>query len=562
MTTLFLTYYWRRFIRYFKTRRLAKGITAFLFLGTFFSVALGIFLFSQKGFLLIAKDPYLKTAMPLYVYELFLLIIFYLVFVSALVTGLFALFRGRNDNWILSSPRFRFLPSYAYFVVLISSLWPLIVVALPMLLAVKAVFGLGILATTLTLISMTLLVAFSVAAALLLILALGVGVYAVTSLFSRPRVSLGLVAMGTLLLFIGISYLAWESMVDTDIVELFRAQDVAAPSADIAPIMHQFRFVPSHLTALTLFSSQHGNMKSAFAPVGILALLFLSTALLFRVLSRWYLPVWQSFQEGRFEAKIGVRGVSPGVCKFPRIFVSPLGALFEKEALMMIRDYRNLMWLGFLSFLWFLQTGLNVFLRRNMARYEVEPGAILHIVQALQIIAIVYFIGAFVLRFAFPSFSTERRTAWILAASPLDLGKVFLAKFFFWAFVLSILGIFVGILNASILDIEFVTMWAFLLFTTITIVTVSAFGLALGAVFPNFETDDPQVLSTSLPGLAFILLSLLYGGIAAKVLYDFLEYHNVIELILYEALSVLATAFFVYLPPRFLRKLEFIAVRE
>jgi hypothetical protein len=45
--------------------------------------------------------------------------------------------------------------------------------------------------------------------------------------------------------------------------------------------------------------------------------------------------------------------------------------------------------------------------------------------------------------------------------------------------------------------------------------TVTLYGLALGALFPNFETDDPEILSTSFPGLTFIFTSVMYGAYAA-----------------------------------------------
>jgi Zn-dependent protease with chaperone function len=85
------------------------------------------------------------------------------------------------------------------------------------------------------------------------------------------------------------------------------------------------------------------------------------------------------------------------------------------------------------------------------------------------------------------------------------------------------------------------------------------FGLGLGAIFPNFDSDDPEVISTSLPGLAFIFGSLFYGGVGAYLFYGFLMGNATIgALVGFDALTILLGIAILGLSLRSLRKFEFV----
>lgn len=72
----------------------------------------------------------------------------------------------------------------------------------------------------------------------------------------------------------------------------------------------------------------------------------------------------------------------------------------------------------------------------------------------------------------------------------------------------------IGILNLPLSH----AVYSMLLFISVVVFIVTL-GLSMGAVFPNYETDDPEVISTSMPGLFFTALSLIYGALGAGVLY-------------------------------------------
>ena len=152
-----------RLIReYFKTERTARLITVFLFLFVFVGLAAGLFFFFKHGFAYIKNDSFFGPSISLLAYEFFFLGISALIFASALISGLFGFFQIDAAPWILSSPRFRILPNYIAFKISASSLWPLIFVALPGLLAISSVSHLGAGAVLIMILALIFLAIFAV----------------------------------------------------------------------------------------------------------------------------------------------------------------------------------------------------------------------------------------------------------------------------------------------------------------------------------------------------------------------------------------------------------------
>ena len=138
---LLLRHHLRRIGRYFRRNRVAKIITVFLFLLVFAAIAAGVYLFFTRGLRSIAGDPFLRVAIPLYINELFFLIVGYLMASSALISGLFALFR-KEDSWVVATPRYRAIPWNVAREVSAAALWPLLLIAIPAVIALRSLFDL------------------------------------------------------------------------------------------------------------------------------------------------------------------------------------------------------------------------------------------------------------------------------------------------------------------------------------------------------------------------------------------------------------------------------------
>ena len=75
LTTLLRHYRYNRARHFFSSSPIARGITAFLFIVVLGFVAIGIYQFGVYGLRFITTEAYLRDALPLYVYELFFLIV-------------------------------------------------------------------------------------------------------------------------------------------------------------------------------------------------------------------------------------------------------------------------------------------------------------------------------------------------------------------------------------------------------------------------------------------------------------------------------------------------------
>jgi len=162
--------------------------------------------------------------------------------------------------------------------------------------------------------------------------------------------------------------------------------------------------------------------------------------------------------------------------------------------------------------------------------------------QALQFIVAVYFICSFTLRFVFPAFSIEKKTAWILASAPINFRRIYFGKYLFYSLFFVAVGILMSYINIGILNLPFTyAAYSILLFVSVVIFIITL-GLSLGAIFPNFETDDPEIISTSMPGLFFTALSLIYGALGAGVLYSSLAGGNTSGLLFFVILTFILIA--------------------
>lgn len=517
MLKALLIYNLLKIARYFKTSSIAKAITAFAFMALFALIGAGVYRIFVAGLTLVTQDDFLRSALPLFSYEVFMFAIAYLVFASALISGIVSLFSSRTDAWIISSPRFSILPHYIWVKTFLASGWPLLIIGIPGLLAIGSAFHVAWYGGIIGLAALLLLVGIASCAALTLIFLV---IYIL--LLIRKNISLSSIALSIAALFLIASLVLFSGVVRADILHIFEATDISAAHAGIGPILEMFRPFPSHAASLIMYSLQKGLYADAISILLAIATSGIGLYAVFTILASRYLPAWQALQETSFfagELKRGEVGRMRSLRPLPVIFKNQVGAVFEKEARLMFRSPRDTLWAGFLALLWLTQITLNIFISRNMRRYGVAEAAIPDIIQVFQVIIVVYFVSAFVLRFAFPSLSMEKKTAWIIASAPISLEKVFVAKYAWFVTLFSLIGLFAGALNATILGISFGSTFTLLLFIVTTTATTTAFGMGIAAMFPNFETDDPQILSTSLPGLLYIVISLTYGAIGAWALY-------------------------------------------
>ena len=325
---------------------------------------------------------------------------------------------------------------------------------------------------------------------------------------------------------------------------------------DIGPILQQFEIFPSHFAALSVFLGVNISSSDQYVNPLDLVIALSFAAILFFILRRRYLPMWQIAQEGQVQSAKH-RTILSIKANLLDGAVGGRAAIFYKELVLFSRDARGMLWFGFIILIWSFQSAASFMLSHGLDGERVSGSALPKFVGIFAFAGIVYFVAMFVLRFAFPSFSSERKTAWVTLSSPVDLGSTFLPKLVFFSIFFTILAVIFSLFNASVVTLTLGGMIVFLIALVIATITVTTYGLALGALFPNTETDDPEALSTTLPGLGFIGGALCYGGIGAIAVQQLITFHVAWPFVSYIAFSAVVTYLLVVFARRALVLFEF-----
>ncbi len=504
----------KRFGRYFNKNHAAKIITVVLFFLVFCAVAAGIYQFFYRGFLYLKDYPYFRPALMLYSFEVFFLLIAFLVWLGATITLLFGLFKNQRSAFIMASPKFGVLPVYTLYSSLLSMAWILLFVLAPALWAAEVVFHTGFPAFVLALLASLLVLIFSVLLAYVSVLGLA---YIWRSVRKSGPTFFGLsicVAVLAILVF-GV---VGSRVTRHDILVILSTENISLTQAPLEPVLQSFNFLPTSLGAQSVTFSQLGQPAVALNSFAVLAFLVVLEVLLCWGLGKTFLPLWQSLSEG---SNIAHLNQPRRRFKIPKsnLLNGPVGAVLYKERTQLFRNPKNAFWLLFLLLLWLSYIGFSLSVQLHLGKENNQLTQLPNVLLAVQLLVLVYFVSALVLRFVFPSFSAERNTAWIFVSSPLRLGRLLWAKFWFFAATFGGFAVLAEAVNVFLLKLPAGQAGLFLILGLATVFMLCSLGLYFGVKFANFETDDPQALGTSIPGLVFVFCSVAYGALAAYIYY-------------------------------------------
>ncbi len=551
-------YYSKIVLAYFKKQTTARVFTVGAFLILIVLLMVGVYLFFLEGFGYISDSRYFGEALFLYLYEMFFPILAFLLAFSGVIFGIFSLFQDKNDQWIMASPNYQTLFRHKVFTVLISSSWPIAVIALPFALAVGVFFGLSLFWELILFMGILFFSLMVILASLDLIFLIAGFLFLISKVFKKNLLKLNWLTGFVLAFFLMISILFGIPVTENRPGNIFNAEDLGETFAGTEKIEKQFGVLPTHLPAKAVFDLQKRDFQELTPTLAIALGSFAVILTGLFLASKNFLFLWQKFQEGSFRAER-----KSTTAKKRNAFdktQSLMGVLFVKEGLKLLRNKKNLLWLIFSLALWFLYSGMNYFFIKHSDFKEADQALLPLAISALQFLVAVYFTTALVLRFAFPSFSEEKKSIWIIAGAPIDLGKIFVHRAVFYSLLFVLIGFLFGFLNLFQIESNWLRFLLTLDLFALSIIFVTVLGLSLGAIFPNFETDDPQKLSTSLPGLGFIFASLFYGGLASFVFYRFYFAEDWLIFWSFEILSAILIILLCLKSIRSLRKRDFVKI--
>jgi ABC-2 type transport system permease protein len=128
-----------------------------------------------------------------------------------------------------------------------------------------------------------------------------------------------------------------------------------------------------------------------------------------------------------------------------------------------------------------------------------------------------FVLSAVAVRFAFPAISLEGRAFWILQSAPVSLRALVWSKFWMVFIPLLLLGELLVFSSNLLLHVP---SWMMVLsLVTIFLMTfgITAIGIGVGALYPNFNYENAAEIPTSFGGAIAMILSVGFIAIAVVI---------------------------------------------
>jgi hypothetical protein len=514
---LFLSYPGQVIKRYLSRERFTRVFTISLFLIIIALVAVAIYTITFGGLGFISKNAELQNGLQFYIIQLFGLLVFVLGFINSILI-IASGFARKNYQWIAITPSFSILAFVQLFQLLTSSLWIFLAIITPVLLAIGNFTGISWFGFVLSfLLTIALIITASVAGTFFYLVSIYI-LQGFSQLLQRNIVS----QSRAILILIVFSIIAaigfWRTAIPQDFVQFFDGSSAEQIDTLREKLMLLPTFGISQVLHNILFESTSFGIRYAL----ILMILSLAALIaLYALLRIQYLSIWQLLQEGNYVADKSVNTPNYKAYNFPSSSI--VHTIIDKELLLIWRDKKNLLWLLIVIALWGAQTAVSWRVTSNAATaygvVEVIPNFVYPLILAIGL----YFISALSLRFVFPTFSSERKVAWILGVAPISLWNIAVGKLIIYTGLFTFIGSPLLITNFTLLNFEFFPAVIYWLVFSLSIILIVQMAIFLSIRYPNRFSSDPETLSTTLPGLAFTTLALGGSLVISSIMYLALE---------------------------------------
>jgi ABC-2 type transport system permease protein len=124
-----------------------------------------------------------------------------------------------------------------------------------------------------------------------------------------------------------------------------------------------------------------------------------------------------------------------------------------------------------------------------------------------------FVVAAIAARFVFPAMSIEGRMMWLLRSSPLDVRTLFWAKYWVGTVPLLLVAIPLIVLTNWFMRAEPLVFWLTTLSMIAATFAITSLALGLGALYPNYDTENVAEIPTSFGGLLFMMSAVIYLGV-------------------------------------------------
>lgn len=535
---LLLSYPGQVIKRYLAREKFTRIFAIFILLLIIIFVGISIYATTVGGLNFISKDLELRDALYFYIAQLFYLLVFVLSYGNSILV-IATSFARKSHQWIMATPSFSIMAFVNLFQLLASSLWIFLAVIIPVLVGIAQFMGVSYLQLFLSFIlTASLIIIGSVVGVLSYMLSIYLLKY-FSKLLGKNIVSqsmsISLLVIGSVLMVA----LFWRIIIPQDFVKFFdgnyifqmqtmREQLIYLPTFGIAQVLHDLLFC-----------------SNLFGTIYTIIFVFLTITLLitsYILLKRNYLVMWQLLQEGNY-----IANTNNAKTTLHRSYTFPstdaVHTIIDKELLLIWRDKKNLFWFMMVIGLWLAQTAVSLRVTSNASNYG-DGYNFPNFIYALIIAIGLYFISALTLRFVFPTFSSERKVAWILGVAPISPWNIAVSKLLIYTCIFVFLGSPILIANFVILGFAFFPALLYWIVFSLSVILIVLLAIYLSVAYPNRFSSDPETLSTTLPGLAFTSLALGGSIIIANIMYLVLSNVDLVVLLvlLITTLNLLLTS--------------------
>jgi len=472
-----------------KLRMAVIGALLALFWALMFAVFLDVFMFI-RGF------QEISGILLDYLFAFFFLALLVMMAISNGIISYTSLYRTEETEFLITLPS----PAEHIFVYrtadsIVFSLWGMLTLVVPMILAYGMVFGapLYYYAISLTLAFLLLVLAGEMGA----FCALMVAVF----LPRRRKTVLGLLAAGCVLAGLLWSLPLWRETPE----EMFTDQAIRSIMDRIAFCQHWA--LPSLWVAKGMLSAGRGAGQTAGALIlTLLANVLFLGVVIQRMAFYLYRRSWDIVQGGSVSRTYRPGGLLDTVVRTALVFLPlRLRELVLKDLKTFLRDPAQ--WSQFLLFFGLL--GLYIL---NLPRFGVESlEAYWHsIISTLNLGATCLTLATLTTRFVFPQLSLEGRRIWITGLVPMPRTMIMWGKFIFataGTFVVS--GLLIA-LSDLMLGLPLWVLAIHMLVVACVCCGLNGLAVGLGALYPRRGTDNPSKIVSSFGGTLNLVCSICF----------------------------------------------------
>ena len=185
-----------------------------------------------------------------------------------------------------------------------------------------------------------------------------------------------------------------------------------------------------------------------------------------------------------------------------RFLRPPMRAMVTKDLRVFWRDPTQ--WGQFVIFFGLL--GVYIVNLRNLSYHEFPP-FFKNLISFMNLAATALTLGTLSTRFVFPQMSLEGNKFWIVGLAPLPVEKILLEKFLLCLVVSTILAVGLTLMSGLMLGLDATTILLSSAAMLLICFGLSGLSVGLGALFPNFTSDNPARIVSGFGGtLALVLI--------------------------------------------------------